>query len=268
MSQQLLDYIKKSREAGQSDEQIRAALLQAGWPESVVTDALAGRVPPAPQTAGGGQRVKCAHCGYVGPGVSGRSTWAQTLAWIAIIFSPLITILYFLFTDPWLCGRCGSKLVEEIDEQGRVRKRSKAPLIILLIAIIIIPIALILILYSIVFVSMSSAREQARDVRRKADMRQLFSAQELYFADNGAYFTSTTMPKAIVGRETTYMPTVPLDPQGFPYGWVDNTGDDQRFCAYAVLEDKGSCRSARYYTASHRGTFEVCDVSRWTLECP
>lgn len=46
--------------------------------------------------------------------------------------------------------------MEEIDEQGRVRKRSKTVLIILLIALIAVPI--ISILVSIVGVSMDSAR--------------------------------------------------------------------------------------------------------------
>ncbi|MBI4193424.1 MAG: hypothetical protein HY536_02235 [Candidatus Colwellbacteria bacterium] len=38
--QQLLDYVKQQRENGASDERIRAALLEAGWNETTVNDAL------------------------------------------------------------------------------------------------------------------------------------------------------------------------------------------------------------------------------------
>lgn len=50
VNQQLFDYIKKSREAGMSDLQIRDALLGAGWQEREVEEALAvvGRGLPQP----------------------------------------------------------------------------------------------------------------------------------------------------------------------------------------------------------------------------
>ena len=46
-SQQLIDYIKQAQTAGQSKEQIRSALLGAGWQGKDVDDALSGAVFPA-----------------------------------------------------------------------------------------------------------------------------------------------------------------------------------------------------------------------------
>lgn len=40
MNQELIDYIKKAREAGQSDEQIKQALLAAGWKENDILDVM------------------------------------------------------------------------------------------------------------------------------------------------------------------------------------------------------------------------------------
>ena len=40
-NQQLIDYIKQAQTAKQTEEQIRTALLNAGWPEKDVNDALA-----------------------------------------------------------------------------------------------------------------------------------------------------------------------------------------------------------------------------------
>lgn len=40
MSKELVDYIKKSKEVGQSDEQIKQALIEAGWNEKDINSAL------------------------------------------------------------------------------------------------------------------------------------------------------------------------------------------------------------------------------------
>lgn len=40
MNQELIDYIKKAKESGQSDEQIKQALLAAGWEKNDILDAI------------------------------------------------------------------------------------------------------------------------------------------------------------------------------------------------------------------------------------
>lgn len=115
---------------------------------------------------------------------------------------------------------------------------------------LLVVIAIIGILASIVLVSMGGARAQARDARRKADMRQIVSAMQLYYASADQFYTSVTMPTSI----GEFMPKVPQDPSGTPYGWINNTSNPQRFCAYADLERGG------FYTASEAGNFEVANA--------
>ena len=126
---------------------------------------------------------------------------------------------------------------------------------------LLVVIAIIGILASIVLVSMGGARASARDTTRKADMRQLVTAQEMYYGTNDAYFISATLPTSIFDGSATYMVKLPSDPGSGTYVWINNTGDAQKFCAYATLESGG------YYTASHAGNFECSDVVPILTDC-
>jgi prepilin-type N-terminal cleavage/methylation domain-containing protein len=128
---------------------------------------------------------------------------------------------------------------------------------------LLVVIAIIGILAGMVLVSMGGARAKARDARRMADMRQMVSAQEMYYGDADQYLSSATLPTAI----STYLNPVPADPGGgtlvactlaapaFVYCTIDNTGtgDEQKFCYYARLEQNASLP---YFTASHGGNFK------------
>lgn len=141
---------------------------------------------------------------------------------------------------------------------------------------LLVVIAIIGLLSSVVLVSMGSTREKAKDARRLADMRQIVSAQALFYNTNDRYYEcgnaagggdcgTATWPSSI----STYMPRVPRDPKNTSpniYMWVDNTpGTATSFCAYAVLEEKLTCNNTRYYTASRVGNSEICSASAPTL---
>jgi prepilin-type N-terminal cleavage/methylation domain-containing protein len=146
---------------------------------------------------------------------------------------------------------------------------------------LLVVIAIIGTLSGIVLVSLGGARSKARDANRQSDMRQIVSAQEMYYGDNEHYATSTggTTSTPKIGNYLRPL-NDPMCPVGVcsghsNYTWVDNSGlanctdDDfdadagQWFCVYAVLENDDSCATGEslYIAASHHGTLSFCDSS-------
>ena len=129
-----------------------------------------------------------------------------------------------------------------------------------LIALLVV-IAIIGILAGIVLVSLGGARANARDARRNADMRQISTAMELCYDDlncgagNDAYLIATGTPWiTVIG---TYMPAVPNDPQtGASYGWINNTANNQDYCAYAILEGGDAATTIQVVLAGPGGVRE------------
>ena len=108
---------------------------------------------------------------------------------------------------------------------------------------LLVVIAIIGILATIVLVSLNTARQKARDVRRVSDMRQIALALEMYYDDN----TSTGYPpigasgSQWAAMETAveaggYIASVPADPGTGTYEyWV--AADHQSYVLNATLED-------------------------------
>jgi hypothetical protein len=186
-----------------------------------------------------------------------------------LLIIPLVSIYSFLLY----------RNLKEIKGELLFQPSRKAKVVFPVIGLlgIVIPVIILVFVFFSLFPSLDSgigpvnvspvsdSRSRARDSSRQGDMQMIASAMELYYSDAGKYLTSEAMPSAI----GSYMTEVYLDPKTkSPYGWVDNTNDDQKFCAYARLENKADCINQRYYFTSHRARNEVCDVLNWTLDCP
>ncbi len=95
---------------------------------------------------------------------------------------------------------------------------------------LLIVIAIIGVLATILLVNFMGVRQRTRDAQRKADLRQIQSAIELYKADQGDYpsgvttpysmLTSVacpTSPSPLVGGTVTYLAKIPCDPSGISW---------------------------------------------------
>jgi len=136
---------------------------------------------------------------------------------------------------------------------------------------LLVVIAIIGILAGMVMVSMSGARSKARDARRLQDMRQLISAQEMYYGQYDRYYTCSTSAGDCGGKPNSYpaaippyLTATPSDPGSNTYKGLDNTatGQDAYFCYFAKLENVNSTANGctgttkcGYYTASEGGNF-------------
>ena len=94
---------------------------------------------------------------------------------------------------------------------------------------LLVVIAIIGLLASIVLVALNNARSKARDAKRVGDLRQIATALELYYNDNGTYppkICESTTGGTWSACWSTFLPTlyvtnVPSDPLNVPgtYGY-------------------------------------------------
>jgi len=128
---------------------------------------------------------------------------------------------------------------------------------------LLVVIAIIGVLSGIVLVSLGGARSKARDAKRQSDIRQVSTAQEMYYGDNEAYFTAAAQDGTpaigiYLGALNDPQPTTN------PYKWLANnacTPAGQFYCAYAKLENKGGATTTRYFAVSQKGTKEIWDTA-------
>jgi type II secretion system protein G len=115
---------------------------------------------------------------------------------------------------------------------------------------LLVVIAVIGILSTVVLVSLSGVREDARDSRRQSDMSQINLAMEMYNVSVGSYPTMSagTNTLSSIG---TYLAAVPVDPSNvspYYYTWLAGTGSS--YCVYVQLEGTDA---TTYYCASNKG---------------
>lgn len=108
---------------------------------------------------------------------------------------------------------------------------------------LLVVIAIIGILSTLAVVALGGARTKARDSKRVADIKQIATALELYYSDNGNYPSIITPGNSIVSPDgnTTYMSTIPSNPEprndsgcgnnNYTYSSTpDNTNYSLNFC--------------------------------------
>lgn len=138
-------------------------------------------------------------------------------------------------------------------------KKSGFTLIELLVVIFIIGI-----LAGVVLPNMMSARERARDTRRKQDLEEIKTALRLYYNDNQVYPTGA-IPSGEFGADGEYMKNVPTDPinsGSYVYSYSQTDGGDG-FLLQATLENVGDSDISRSqaqcgYPTPTPGKYFVC----------
>ena len=109
---------------------------------------------------------------------------------------------------------------------------------------LLVVIAIIGILATIVLVSLNTARQKARDVRRVSDMRQVALGLEMYYDDKGYYPGDTASANEWTDMDTAleaapgYMTSVPTDPGGNTYQYyISSASSPQNYVLGATLEN-------------------------------
>jgi len=138
-------------------------------------------------------------------------------------------------------------------------KRSAFTLIELLVVISIIGL-----LSTIAIVSLGASRAKSRDTKRIADLKQISTAVELFYNDNGHLPTNITgwgnifwgsQPQFIADM-TPYMPNLPVDPlkpkQVGDYFYLDLNNTAGKYTLCAMLEK--STGNSYDYTAYWNGS--------------
>lgn len=111
--------------------------------------------------------IKCGSCGYVGAPEKARNPFFVVLAWLCVVFAPLITIIYFVATHKYRCPKCKSTFLGIKNKEGAfVGQRGNNALGIFLV--ILVAIAIIGILSSVVLASLNAAREKAREAQESS----------------------------------------------------------------------------------------------------
>lgn len=127
--------------------------------------------------------IKCGNCEYIGKGQKARSTWAIVLAWVCVVFAPMVTIIYYLATSKYRCPKCESTFLGVKNEYGVFvgQNRSRGGKIALIFVCIFVGIAIIGIMASVVLASLNSARSKAQDASIKANLSSIRAQAELYW---------------------------------------------------------------------------------------
>lgn len=77
---------------------------------------------------------------------------------------------------------------------------------------LLVVIAIIGLLSTLSILALNTARARARDAKRISDVKQIQTALEMYYNDNGDYPSTVTAGSSITGTSGTYLSVVPAFP--------------------------------------------------------
>lgn len=226
-----------------------------------------------------GAIIKCGNCGYIGAGENNRSLGAKILAWICVVFAPLITILYFVATHKYRCPKCKSTFLGIKNKEGVFAgQRGGATRWVFIIIIIFVGIAIIGILSSVVLASLNTARQKGADASIKANLSSLRVQGVLYEDSNKSYtgfcddskatdsLKSASKSASLSQSESNYVcndsssgwaASVPL--RGGGYWCVDSSESDPR-AIDTELTTQVSCSGG----SSYNGTNTTSSSVNWS----
>ena len=108
---------------------------------------------------------------------------------------------------------------------------------------LLIVVAIIGVLATLLMANFVGVRQRARDAQRKADLKQMQSALEMFRSDQNSYPTSAQWPTCgnpLSVGSVVYMATVPCDPlSGWVYTYVPSGSG---YTIYACLENGGDAQ--------------------------
>lgn len=129
---------------------------------------------------------------------------------------------------------------------------------------LLVVIAIIGILSTLAVVALGGARTKARDTRRLADLKQVSTALELYYADSGNYPSIITPGQTIASPDgnTTYMSSIPFNPTprndggcaDSEYAYSINA-DNSSYSISTCLGSNSSTASAGIISTTPQGIF-------------
>ncbi len=128
--------------------------------------------------------IKCGNCAYIGPGEPARSIAGIILAWLCVLFAPIITIIYFAATHKYRCPKCKSTFLGVKNREGNFVGQSGAGRVVIVIVFLLVGIAVMGILSAIVLASLNSARTKAKDAQIQAGLSSMRAAAEIYYSKN------------------------------------------------------------------------------------
>ncbi|MDD2732115.1 MAG: type II secretion system protein [Candidatus Pacebacteria bacterium] len=131
-------------------------------------------------------------------------------------------------------------------------KKSKGFTLIELLVVI----AIIGILAAIVLVSLSGARNRARDARIQADMGQIRSVAELHYNDNSYSYVGLDSNADVIKL------IADIDGQNGAGKSEDVNSDQENYCAYAQLVN-----SSDYFCVDNKGTAKTTSTNPATAHC-